>query len=229
MLETWRLNRRLNRCVRELEDSRSDVRRAAVGALEALGDPRAIEPLIGALRHRDEDVRCAAAEALGKLGDARAVEPLIRVLGHWDPDVRCAAAVALGKLGEPKWREMIWGFKEDFARLSASGDARAVEPLILALGRRSDSHAAAEALGKLGGPRAVEGLIQALGDDYVFSAAAKALAEMASVCPTAIGRQWSRVRELVRKAHCDVSRSSDCGQHTDTGLRFPDPPPGLDF
>jgi len=45
----------------------SDVRRAAAGALGAIGDARAVEPLIDALKDGEPDVRGAAAEALVKI------------------------------------------------------------------------------------------------------------------------------------------------------------------
>ena len=52
---------------------------AAAGALGQLSDPRAVEPLIQALRDPGGGVREAAAGALGQLGDV-AVEPLIQAL-----------------------------------------------------------------------------------------------------------------------------------------------------
>jgi HEAT repeat protein len=49
-----------------LKDSQADVRRAAIEVLGYLGDPRAVEPLVAALK--DEPVRYAAAWALEKIG-----------------------------------------------------------------------------------------------------------------------------------------------------------------
>ena len=88
--------------------------------------PRAVEPLIAALKDENEYVRQAAAEVLGKIGDARAVEPLIAALKDESFSVRAAAARALGEIKDP----------------------RAVEPLIAALKDESFSvrRAAAEAL-----------------------------------------------------------------------------------
>ena len=57
----------------------SDVPTAAAVALATIGDPRAVEPLIAALRDPEYEVREAAAAALGTFG-ARAVEPLIAAL-----------------------------------------------------------------------------------------------------------------------------------------------------
>jgi DNA-directed RNA polymerase subunit RPC12/RpoP len=53
-----------------------NVRRAAAEELGDIGDARAVEPLIIALKDKYENVRSFAAEALGKIGDARAIEPL---------------------------------------------------------------------------------------------------------------------------------------------------------
>jgi HEAT repeat protein len=63
-----------------------------------LGDPRAVEVLVAALREdRDWVVRSSAARALGALGDRRAFEPLVGALREdSDSDVRSDAAKALG-------------------------------------------------------------------------------------------------------------------------------------
>jgi len=49
---------------------------------EALGEigPRAVEPLIAALKNRHPRVRWAAARALGKIGRSRAAKPLLDAL-----------------------------------------------------------------------------------------------------------------------------------------------------
>ncbi len=77
--------------------------RVGATAAEELGrlrDPRALEPLIGALRGSSPEVRKAAAGALGKLGDKRAVEPLLDILGY--PSDETFAADALAKLRDPR-------------------------------------------------------------------------------------------------------------------------------
>ena len=55
------------------------VRLEAVEALEGSEDPRAVEPLILALKDEDQRVRGAAEGALAKIGRP-AVEPLINAL-----------------------------------------------------------------------------------------------------------------------------------------------------
>ena len=128
-----------------------------IGEIE---DPKAVEPLIDALKDGNRDVQQAAAEALGEIGDPKAVEPLIEALKDGDEEIRRIAAKALGEIGDPK----------------------AVEPLIDALkdGNRDVQQAAAEALGEIGDPKAVEPLIEALRDKSwsVRGTAAKVLGEI---------------------------------------------------
>jgi WD40 repeat protein len=79
------------------------VRTAAAKALGQIGDPRAVGPLIAALkdRNRDDHVHEFAVRALGQIGDPRAVEPLHAALNdqHQEESVRNAAAEALGRIG----------------------------------------------------------------------------------------------------------------------------------
>ena len=75
------------------------VRNAAAGVLGQIGDTRAVEPLIAALKDESWGVRHYAAEALGQIGDTRAVELLIAALKDRDSNVREAAAGALEALG----------------------------------------------------------------------------------------------------------------------------------
>src|SRR5674536_142884 len=62
------------------------ARSDAAVALGKLGDRRATDALIAALRDRDETVRQMAAEALGKTRDERGVFPLTGALDDpmWD-------------------------------------------------------------------------------------------------------------------------------------------------
>jgi HEAT repeat protein len=69
--------------------------RAAVEALGAIGDARAIGPLIAVLKDRHSDACWDAARVLGQIGDARAVEPLIAALTQHDRPMRQAAAKSL--------------------------------------------------------------------------------------------------------------------------------------
>ena len=132
--------------IQTLKDNKDcEFREKAAEALGEIGDARAVEPLILALKDEEGYGQGYAAEALGKVGDARAVEPLIQYLKDEEGDGRGIAAGALGGIG----------------------DARAVEPLIQAL--KDGNHwlrgDVAEALGEIGDARAVEPLILALKDE----------------------------------------------------------------
>jgi HEAT repeat protein len=81
------------------------VREAAARALGKIGDTRAVEPLVEALKD-DIHVRWRAAEALLEIGKTSAsVEPLVEALKDEDSyvfndwHVREAAAEALVKIG----------------------------------------------------------------------------------------------------------------------------------
>jgi superfamily II DNA or RNA helicase len=67
----------------------------AIGAMEAIGDPAAVDPLIPHLSDRRYNVRVRAARALGRLGDPRARLALMRALKDREPEVRRAARAAL--------------------------------------------------------------------------------------------------------------------------------------
>jgi HEAT repeat protein len=71
----------------------------AASALCAIGDTRALGPLVEALEHRDPRVRIESAAALGELRDPAAVEPLLRATGDPELLVRAAAGAALDGIG----------------------------------------------------------------------------------------------------------------------------------
>jgi len=158
-----------------------DLRRAAAEALGEIGDARAVEPLIAALKDKDREMRETAAKALGEIGDARAVEPLIAALKDrelyllgWN------ATEAPGKIGTPVAKPFIAAI--DVCSVATEAlvkiGAPAVEPLIAALKDADPDFcsAATEALVKIGAP-AVELLIAALkdADEGVRKVAAEAL------------------------------------------------------
>jgi HEAT repeat protein len=103
------------------------VREAAAWALRRIGDKRAVEPLIQALRDEDHDVRRAAAEALGRLGDPRAVEPLVLALK--DKEIRWDAIEALGKLADPQAIEPLVPLLRDESSMVRTTAAEALEKL----------------------------------------------------------------------------------------------------
>ena len=113
------------------------VRAAAAGSLGQLGDARAVDALVTALRDDQEGVREAAAAALGRLGDPRAVNPLVAVAC----DTRFiatgmveAAFAALASIGAPSVEALVtivddheqwWVRRRDAIKVLAQiGDAR---------------------------------------------------------------------------------------------------------
>jgi len=139
---------------RALQDSRWEVRFAAVEALGKFGEA-AIGVLLRALGDEDYWVRWQAVTALGQNGGERVIPPLVNQLrGHrWR--IREAAAYALGKLRA----------------------AEAVKPLLGLLRKDEETMvkvAAAQALGEIGDPAAVGPLNRALnGDSHRLRDAAK--------------------------------------------------------
>ena len=156
----------------------------AAHAIQALGtivDPRAIPPLIAALRDEDYGVRAAAVEAIGRY-DKTAVDPLVEALHDPQKDARRSAAEALDNLGwQPKTDATgayYWIAKQNFDRC-ASLKTAAVEPLLSML-KDSDSEirkASVVCLGKIRDKRILDPLIAALKDPHppVREAAAEVL------------------------------------------------------
>ncbi len=90
----------------------SDVRKAAANALGEIGDTRAVEPLIAALKDQ-WPVAITAIEALGHFG-TMAVEPLITILKNYDENgSQRNAAIALGRIGTPAVDPLITILKND--------------------------------------------------------------------------------------------------------------------
>lgn len=153
------------------------ARMEAARALGDLGDPKAIDPLVDALKDRYRPVRDFAAEALGKLGgDPRGVEVFLEYVKDSKSMAREEGATALGKIGDRSAAEALIALLNDesfFVRQSAMislgkiGDMRATEPLIPLLKDEDKDirESASSALGSLGDVRAVEPLIQTLKDE----------------------------------------------------------------
>jgi HEAT repeat protein len=79
----------------------------AAQVLGAFKDPRAVKPLIGAVKndHNDMTLRHCAIEALGEIQDPRAIKPLMNALKNykgWDTDFKVAVNDALKKIQENK-------------------------------------------------------------------------------------------------------------------------------
>jgi HEAT repeat protein len=83
-----------------LTDSCSDVRYAAIWALDAFHDSTSVLPLISLLKDPDYFVQQTAIEVLGRFRDARAVIPLCLLLKDARDDMRASLATALGAIGD---------------------------------------------------------------------------------------------------------------------------------
>lgn len=65
-----------------------------------IGDSRAVEPLIQALKDEDPEVRANSAKTLGIIGNEEAIEPLIQISKDNNPDIRYIALKSLKLLTE---------------------------------------------------------------------------------------------------------------------------------
>jgi HEAT repeat protein len=90
-----------------------DPRIYAIKILGQLGDARALDALVGAMKDSsDENVQYWAALALGALGEP-AVEPLIACTKDPDKYVRTSAVVGLNATDSPMAREAISALASD--------------------------------------------------------------------------------------------------------------------
>jgi HEAT repeat protein len=159
------------------------------------GDPRAIAPLLQALKDPDSWVRWHAAQALGNSKDTTAVQPLIEALKDEDADVRYYVVKALENIGDPRAIEPFFQALKDPVRTvqNAAKDAlrnikdpEAIPTLIEAL-KDKDADVrkfAIEALGNIKDPRSVALLLQALKDPDTGYSAKNALIKLKD--PTAV-------------------------------------------
>ena len=144
---------------------------AAAKALGAVGDERAIEPLVAALEDEDCGVRSVVVDALGNFADNRVVYSLITALKDEDESVCKAAAEALVVIGRPSVGQLIVALRDKDVRRIAGDTLVAigqpsVELLIGELRNRSrdtDTQAVANVLIAIGQP-SVEPLVAVLPD-----------------------------------------------------------------
>lgn len=88
--------------IHRLNSGKSWVREEAAILLGLLGNSKAVEPLITALKDVEAKVRSSAAQALGKIGDSQAVQPLLATVDDRSETVRHSIIEALGQLGDPE-------------------------------------------------------------------------------------------------------------------------------
>ncbi len=160
--------------LRQLRSKDSEKRWRAAEELGKSGDPRAVEPLLEALR---TGICKEVLWALRRLNDQRALPGLVEALKSPFSSYRSLAVLALGEMGDPravpelvlKLTDIDADVRRDVCKaLGQLRDQRAVGPLVAALSDAEHSvrMEAAEALGDIGGPEAervlVHGLEQAL-------------------------------------------------------------------
>ena len=107
-LEVFKLRggRSFGVALRLLKDVDPDVVLQAVLILDHVRDPRALEPLRGALTHPDPNVIQAAILAIGRLGNARSIPDLLPFLAG-DPWLQMASVQALRAIGTPQARQTL--------------------------------------------------------------------------------------------------------------------------
>ncbi len=172
---------RTDRFIRDLAHADPEVRLAAARALGVYAPPRALVPLIGALKDADVRVRRAAAKAVSHINDPRAVEPLLAALKDPDRIVRGNAAEGLWGAGQRAVEALTPLVNDPDAwvrcqALRALVHLKAFEPVLHALDDRDSDvrQLAAGSLGYLGNRRAVGPLLRVLKADQVLVRAAAA-------------------------------------------------------
>ncbi len=217
-VEELEANRDIKGLIKALRYKEYEIRSDAAEALGKIGDAKAIEPLITALKD-DYAVPTSAIYALVEMGEP-AIEPLIHALKNDDYRVRKGAADALGHIGDRRAVEpLIHALK--YARSYADqsvqsaaasalgyiGDRRAVEPLIHALQHENSivRMYAVSALGDIGDARATEHLIRALGEEGDVQARAKeALIKIGEPAVEPLVRALGDKDEVVRIAVAEI-------------------------
>jgi HEAT repeat protein len=162
--------------IANLSDPAPSIRQSAARTLGEMGDIRAAEPLMQALR--DQSTRAAAAYALGQLKDPGSISALVLALKDENQEVRENAAMALGEFRD---RRAVVGLIDALNSQNATDPdgnfsaadsslgrigALSVSPLVAELQRKNSSvrmHAV-EALGWVDDSRAFNATVAALKD-----------------------------------------------------------------
>jgi NAD-dependent DNA ligase len=97
----------LDELAKELESEDEQVLLGAIDRLAIINDPRAVDFLVGCLKHSRYMVRIHAAAQLGERKDKRSVDSLIESLNDESIFVRQTAAGALENIGGGKAKKAI--------------------------------------------------------------------------------------------------------------------------
>jgi len=96
-----------------LEYKDPEVRIGAALTLGNIGDKKAVEPLIKALKDYNWRVQAYAVEALGKIGDTRGVTPLIKRFSGANENVVTNIKKALNRIGKPAVKPILESVKDE--------------------------------------------------------------------------------------------------------------------
>ena len=152
-----------------LKSKNNRIRGSAAEALGRIGDVRAVEPLIEALKDDDKlHVLPSVVTGLGEIGDPRAVKPLISLL--WDREINTTVSSSLRNIGPPAAQHLIGALDSDDIEVRRRAiwclgdikDKSVVEPLLAALNDKEVGKEAVRALERMRNPEATDYLLNAL-------------------------------------------------------------------
>ena len=163
----------VDRLIRELQNSDSDIRSIAAVTLGWIGSEDEVPALIQALQNGDKDVRVNAVVTLGQIESEDVVPVLIEASQDEDEWVRYHAAMALGEIGEgarnavPALIRLLQD-EDEWVRANAAwalGEiGKGAVPALLHALQDQDKHVRRYAVGALGkiGKGAVPALVRTL-------------------------------------------------------------------
>lgn len=158
----------LIRILESSENENASINAASI--LGSIGDKRAVDPLINALKDSRKGVRAAAAESLGKLKDRRATKPLVEALKDTDVVTRTNAAVSLGTIKDKSATQAL------------------IDVVMDTTEREKIRDSAISSLGTIQDTKALEILVKVLIDEYekdgIRKSAANALRTIENVWPS---------------------------------------------
>ncbi len=181
--------RAIDPLIRALDDNNSNVQEWAALALVKIGRP-AIEPLMAAMKSRNDPVKWQAAAVLGLINDSNATEALSLALESNNSTVRYWGAASLGQIRDNRTRDALVSLLGDsnetvrneagWALKPLAGSGGGAEDLFIRLLKDEDPNRRMGAAHSLGDPAEVQAapaLIEALQDSEpgVRSEAAAAL------------------------------------------------------